>query len=419
MRRKYDEDTKIPEELIKRETKQSTIASSAREKAKKKGNWSLFEAEFSKMLEIEMDYASRLMEIKEVSSPYDALLDYFQRGTRTKYLVSLFSDITQQATPLIRKYAEVSKETRTDFLDRSVDISIQKRIVNDLTKFVGYDTESENAIGRIGEGEHPFTTGLYDDVRIIVKYKEDRFLTAIMSFLHESGHALYNSNLRREWRYEPVGYHAGSAVQESQARLVENIIGRSSEFWRYFLPRLNKVANDLFADVTLQEFTKAVNPVNPQPVRVNADELTYSIHIIIRFEIERGLFAGDIQAAEIPVVWNELYEKYLGVEVKNDGEGALQDPHWALGMFGHFPMYTLGNIISAQLAESMERDVADWRAQITTGDASQVIQWMTERIHEVGLLYDLPALIMQATGEELSAVAYIKYLKEKYTTLYE
>jgi carboxypeptidase Taq len=418
IRHDYEKDTRVPEELIRKRPKQAAIASKARLKATKKGKWTLFEDEFREMFKIEKEIAVCHAEGMGLDTLYDTALDRFQRGIGTEDLIPLLKEVASSLSPLAKKYANISREVETDFLARSVDIELQKRIVRYIAKFVGYDVESESAFGKLGEGEHPFTMGLYDDVRILVKYEQKRFQTSIMSFLHESGHALYNRYLNSEWKYEPVGYHAGSAVTESQARLIENIIGKSQEFWEYFLPILNNMTNDLFEDISAVNFTKAVNPVRLQPFRVHADELTYNMHIVIRFEIERSLFAGEIDASEIPSVWNELYQKYLGVEVKNDGEGALQDPHWAIGMFGHFPTYTLGNIISAQIVEAMEKDFPDWRVELASGDISMVLQWMRERIYLVGRLYDLPELMKHVTGKGLSAKPYVKYLTHKYSVLY-
>ncbi|MFW9864305.1 MAG: carboxypeptidase M32 [Candidatus Thorarchaeota archaeon] len=418
IRHEYEKDAKVPEELARKRQKQAAMASNARLKAKKEGTWSPFEDEFKGMFMIEKEIAAYHAESMGLDTLYDALLDRYQRGIRTDDLTALLKELVNSVSPLAKKYAILSKEVETDFMDRSVDIELQKRIVRHLANFVGYDLESESAFGILGESEHPFTMGLYDDVRILVKYEENRFQTSIMSFLHESGHALYNRHLNTEWKYEPVGYHAGSAVTESQARLIENIIGRSLEFWEYFLPILNNMANGLFENISVADFTKAVNPVQLQPLRVYADELTYNMHIAIRFEIERSLFAEEIDASEIPSVWNELYQKYLGVEVKNDGEGALQDPHWAIGMFGHFPTYSLGNVISAQIIEAMEKDFPEWRLKLASGDISKILDWMRGRIYLVGRLYDLPELMNHVTGKGLSAKPYIKYLTHKYSVLY-
>ena len=418
IRHEYEKDTRISESLTKKRQKQAVIASNARLKASKKGTWSPFEDEFREMFKIEKEIATCQAESMGLDTPYDASLDRFQRGISTEDLIPLLEETVNSLSLLAKKYADLSREVETDFLEKRVKIELQKRIVKHLANFVGYDIESEIAFGKLGESEHPFTMGLYDDVRILVKYEENRLQTLIMSFLHESGHALYNRHLNTEWKYEPVGYHGGSAVTESQARLIENIIGRSPEFWEYFLPILNDMTNGLFEDISDADFVKAVNPVRLQPLRVYADELTYNMHIVIRFEIERGLFEEEIDASEVPIVWSELYQKYLGVEVRNDVEGALQDPHWAVGMFGHFPTYTLGNIISAQIVDAMEKDLPDWKLKLASGDISAALQWMRERIYHVGRLYDLPELINHVTGRNLSAKPYIKYLTDKYADLY-
>lgn len=418
MRREYDVNTKLPEEFVGRWEKQRTITNDAREKALVKKDWSIFEPEFTTMFDIMVQKSEYLMDVVGVDNLYDVNIDWFEPGMRADYISKVFDELGAHLPSLIKKYTSASEDVKIDFLKRRVEKETQTKIIEALAEFVGYDLKSENAIGKLGESVHPMKIGRYDDVRITLDYRKEDFLFASIAFLHESGHALYSINLNREWMHQPVGGSGGFGVHESQSRFLENMVGLSPEFIRYFLPKLNELTNNQFADISIDEFACAVNHVKPRKIRVASDELTYDLHIIIRFEIERDLFAGKLEVSEIPVVWNELYEKYLGVTVENDAEGALQDLHWGVGQFGHFPMYTLGNIFSAQLAKAMTKQIPDWKEQIGRGEASAVIGWMTQNIHKNGYLYDAPELIEHVTGEKPSTQPLIDYLKDKFSNLY-
>jgi carboxypeptidase Taq len=304
------------------------------------------------------------------------------------------------------------------FLKRRIPIDVQRKIAVSLAETVLYDVTSKNSGGRIDETEHPFTNGYYDDVRITTHYFEDMFASSVFSVLHEAGHAIYEQDLNPEWMYQPVGTGCSSGFHESQSRFVENIIGRSREFWTYFLPKLKELAGKALSDVTLDKFVHAINQVKPSKIRVEADEVTYGLHIIIRFNIERDLFAGKITAKELPEIWNQSYKKYLGIKIENDSEGVMQDTHWASGYYGYFPSYALGNIYGGQLLSAMEKDMPDWRKQLEKGSFKPAKQWLAEKVHKQGNLYDPPMLIKRITGKELTVKPYLNYLNEKCSKLY-
>jgi len=418
-RRDFDISTCLPEEFIGRWMKQRTITNSAREKALAKSDWSIFEPEFKKMYSIIIEASEYLMDVVGVSTHYDVPIDGFQTGMRADIYSEIFDKMKKSIPQLIRKYSEASKNVNTDFLKRKVEKFTQIRIMDALAEFVRYDLHSENAVGKLGESVHPLSIGSYEDVRISLDYKENDFFDSCVAFLHESGHALYEMNLNRDWMYQPVGSSGGFGVHESQSRFLENMVGRSPEFIDYFLPILNEVTSNQFADIAAKDFTMAINQVKPGPIRVTSDELTYTQHIIIRFEIERDLFDDKLEISDIPSIWNELYEKYLGVSVENDAEGALQDLHWGVGQFGHFPTYALGNIFAAQLAETMQNEIPDWKEKIRIGEIERIIDWMTENIHRKGNLYDAPVLISHITGKKMSSQPYVKYLEKKFSDIYD
>ncbi|MCJ7614573.1 carboxypeptidase M32, partial [Candidatus Bathyarchaeota archaeon] len=258
----------------------------------------------------------------------------------------------------------------------------------------------------------------YDDVRITTHYYPNRFASSIFSVLHEGGHALYEQNLKPEWMFQPVGDTCSMGFHESQSRFVENIVGRSREFWSHFLPKLKKLTSKTLSDVELDGFVHAINHVEPSKIRVEAEEVTYGLHVIIRFNIERDLFADKITIDELPQVWNESYLNYMGVTIEDDSEGVMQDTHWASGSYGYFPSYALGNIYSGQLLACMEQENPDWRTQISNGEFGNVKQWLIKNVHSHGNLYTPPDLIKLIAGTQLSVSPYLSYLQKKYSRIY-
>jgi len=285
-------------------------------------------------------------------------------------------------------------------------------------EFIGYDTKSPQAGGRLDETEHPFTTGYYDDVRITTHYHKDRFPSSLYSVLHEGGHALYEQNLPKKWIYQPIGASSSYGIHESQSRFVENMIGRSPEFLGYMFPKLKKIIGRTLRGVKLADFISSVNNVQPSKIRIEADEVTYGLHIIIRFEMERNIFAGKIGVDELPQAWNEKYEKYLGVEIEHDSEGVMQDTHWASGLYGYFPSYALGNIYGGMFLKKLRRDAPGWKKDIKKGNFTPVKNWLLENIHNKGKLYDPADLVKQVTGTNLTVKPFIDYLERKFGKIY-
>ena len=418
VKKNYDEQTKLPEELVAEIAKQQAITVDVWKKAKAAKNFSMFKPELEKLVELEKKAAEILMKVKETATPYDALIDIFEPKMTTKTITKVFNELREGLVSLLKKCENAPKQPDVSILKRKVPIDVQKKIAKALAQVVGYDIESREAGGRIDETEHPFTTGYYDDVRITTHYYEDNFASSIFSVLHEAGHALYEQNLKKEWMFQPVGTGCSSGFHESQSRFVENIIGRSREFWVYFLPKLKEIAGNILSDVDLETFVHAVNQVKPSKIRVEADEVTYGLHIIIRFNMERDLFADKIMVKELPEIWNQNYKEYLGVEIENDSEGVMQDTHWASGSYGYFPSYALGNIYSGQILSAMEKDLKNWREQVAKGNVTKVKEWLVKNVHAYGNLYDPEELIRKITGKELDVKPYLNYLNRKYSKLY-
>jgi len=418
IRKNYDEQTKLPEELVVETAKQEAIAINTWKKAKAAKNFAMFKPELEKMVELKKKAADILMKVKGTATPYDALIDIFEPKANSETIATIFTELRKGLVDLIGKCLNASKQPDVSFLNRKVPLDVQQKISVELARFMNYDVESPQAGGRIDETEHPFTTGYYDDVRITTHYYENNIASSLFSVLHEGGHALYGQGLNPEWMYQPVGDGASYGFSESQSRFVENIIGRSREFWNYFLPKLNEITANTFSDVALDDFVRAINQVRPSKIRVEADEVTYCLHVIIRFEIERELFAGKLQVAELPQVWNQKYKDYLGVNIENDSEGVMQDTHWAAGYFGYFPTYALGNIFSGQILNTMEKTLPNWKDEITKGNFSNVKNWLTNNVHHYGALYDPAVFIKKIAGEEINVKPYLTYLNNKFQWIY-
>jgi carboxypeptidase Taq len=417
-RRNYDSLTKIPEDLVGQLAKQRAISVEVWKKAKASNNWKLFEPELAKMVDLSTKKSEIIGKVRDIPVLYDAMLDEFERGITSEKISRAFGNLRKRLVPLSKKCAEASSDIDASFLHKMVAKDTQKKIAADLTNLIGYDIVSENAIGRIDEVEHPFTTGYFDDVRITVHYHENNVTSMIYAILHEGGHALYEHNLNHDWMYQIIGEAASYGIHESQSRFVENIIGRSAEFIRFYYPRLNEMTGDIYSKVNIEDFVRAMNLVRPSLIRIEADEVTYSLHIIIRFEIERDLFSEKITVSELPQIWNERYEEYLGVEVPDDTHGVLQDTHWASGYYGYFPSYALGNIYDGMLLEKLNGDRPDWLLQVGQGNTRPAIDWLAKNVHHYASLYDPADLIKLITGKEMTAGPYLDYLEQKYSTLF-
>ena len=417
-RKEYDEATRLPEELVANIAKQEAISVNTWKQAKEKKDWKMFKPELEKTIDLSRQKYEILMDVKGTSNVYNAMIDDFESGMNADKISTVFGELRDGLDPLVKKYADVSKETDSSFLKRKVPIDVQRRIAEDLAELVEYDITTKQAKGRIDETEHPFTTGYFDDVRITVHYHEDNFSSMVFAILHEAGHALYELGLNRDYMYQPVGLAASYGIHESMSRFVENMYGRSMEFWKYYLPRMNKLTDDIFSDVSVQDFVKASNLVQPSKIRIEADEVTYSLHIIIRFEIERNLFAGKVTIDELPQVWNEKYKEYLGMDIKNDSEGVMQDTHWASGYFGYFPSYALGNIYDGMWLEKLEKDVPDWLHHTEKGSFSPIKTWLTDNVYKYSKLYDPDDLVNHVVGQSLTAKPFLTYLEKKYADIF-
>ncbi|HOK27394.1 MAG TPA: hypothetical protein PLI21_00020 [Methanomassiliicoccaceae archaeon] len=418
MKKAYDEEVALPEELVEAIAKQSAITVDRWKKAKAAKDYSLYRPELDSMIQLRKESAAILRDVKGSRTEYDALLDIYEPGMTEGRISDVFTEMRDGLMRIMHSVASSDARPDLSIMKRRVPVEMQLGISKEAMSFIGYQTEGAEAAGRLDETEHPFTIGYYDDVRITTHYYEDRFMSSLFSVLHEGGHALYEQALPREWIYQPVGNTCSHGIHESQSRFVENIVGRSPEFLSYILPRLRSMTGGALDDLEERDFVLAVNAVMPSKIRIEADEVTYGLHIIIRFELEKDIMDGKLSVDELPQAWNEKYRRYLGVEVQHDSEGVMQDTHWAGGSIGYFPSYALGNLYGGMFLRKMETDVPDWKESVARGDFAPVRSWLADNVHSKGNLYDPADLVKVVTGKDLDVEPFIGYLDEKFGAIY-
>jgi len=345
--------------------------------------------------------------------PYDFCLDEYEKGLSKATLDRFFSALREKLVPLLRK-VKAAPQIDDSFLHKTYPIAKQREFSDFIMELMGIDRNDCS----IGETEHPFTTNFNKhDVRITTKYVENQVASSLYSVVHEGGHALYELHTGDELAGTCLATGTSMSIHESQSRLFENLIGRSEAFTDRLFERLVSLFPEQLAGVTARDFYRAVNRCEPSLIRTEADELTYSLHIMVRYDIEKQLFSGEIGVADLPRVWNEKMEEYLGITAPNDTAGVLQDSHWSGGSFGYFPSYAIGSAYAAQIMAAMKREL-DVDGLVREGNLSPITGWLTERIYRYGKAKDPEELLLIATGEPFNPDYYTDYLTEKFTALY-
>ena len=378
--------------------------------AKEKSDWSLFAPYLEKIIACRRRYAS----LKNPDKPaYDVLLDEFEKGASMESLDPFFRALREELSPVIKEVAAREKPVPA-FMKGPWPVARQRLFSEKIMALEGIDPLNCT----LGETEHPFTNNTNKwDVRITTHYYEEDPFFSMYSVIHEGGHALYELDVRDDLQFTCLAGGVTMGVHESQSRFYENLIGRSRAFCAPLLKIMKEVFPDQMKEVTEEELYSAVNLSRPSLIRTEADELTYSLHVMIRYELEKAMIAGDLKVADIPGEWNRMYKEILGVNVPDDRRGALQDSHWSFGGIGYFPSYALGSAYGVQMLRQMEKDTDVW-GSVAKGDLSPVTAWLTEKIHQYGSLKKPQALLPAAMGGPLDASVYIGYLKEKYGKLY-
>ncbi|MBR0426084.1 MAG: carboxypeptidase M32 [Clostridia bacterium] len=390
---------------------ESTAAFSAWQEAKAKNEFALFLPHLEKLI----DYTRRFALYYKPDAPvYDTLLDEYEKGLTTEMLDGFFRDVRSALVPLIDRIRKNGYQPDTSFLEQRYPIEKQRELTKTLMQVMCMDPDHSTC----GEVEHPFTTNFTKaDVRITTHYYEDAVQSSMYSVIHEAGHATYELNVGDEIARSPLGTGVSMGVHESQSRFFENIIGRSEPFIEAVYPKLTELFPEQLKGVSAHAFYLAVNKAEPSLIRTEADELTYSLHIMVRYELEKQLIAGTLKAADLPKAWNAMYREYLGIDVPNDTMGVLQDSHWSGGSFGYFPSYAIGSAYGAQLLKRMERDLDVW-GLAKAGNLAPIIAWLKERIYQYGCRLDPKELMEQAFEAPFDPNYYIEYLTEKFTELY-
>jgi len=410
-RRDYDRATRLPADFVREKAAQGSRGYHAWARAKAANDFAGYAPVLAKNLELAKREARYLgWDGRE----YDYMIDKHDPGLTAAVIARLFAELKRDLVPLVRAIAASPVKSRDGAL-RGLPLEGQRAFLREVTERLGFDY----ARGRIDVSLHPFCSGTGADVRMTTRFKEDEPLDSLFSAIHETGHGLYEQGLDAAQLGTALGIHAGMAVHESQSRLWENQVARSRGFWRAFEPRLRATFPAQTATVTSDELYLAINAVAPTLIRVDADEVTYNLHIILRFELEQRLFAGELSVADLPAAWRESAQALLGLTPPTDREGVLQDVHWSDGSFGYFPSYCLGNMLAAQLwyralalRPALEEDFA-------RGDFTWLLGWLRENVHRQGRRLDALELARRVTGEELSPRHLVRYLKERYLALYQ
>jgi len=406
IRRKHERAVRVPDDLVARVSEATSNALPVWEAAREDADFGAFEDTLAELVALKREYAAAIDPHRD---PYAVLFEEYEPYLGLDVAERVLGELAATLPDLIDDIA-ASEVTLAAPFEGTHGESDQRALVEEALEVLGFDWTR----GRLNTSTHPFTSGTQFDARITTRFTPDDPLDSLGSTIHEFGHATYELGLPREAYGTPLGTSRDLAVHESQSRFWENHVGRSRAFWELFAPH---VADHLGVEADPRALYEAANRVAPGPIRVEADELTYHLHIVVRFEIERDLVRGDLDVGEVPAVWNEKMAEYLGLRPADDAAGCLQDIHWSNGAFGYFPTYSLGSVLAAQLAAAMRADLP-LSEQVRNGEFDPVHDWLTDRVHRHGCRYTTPDLVREATGEALTAEHFLAYAEEKYGSLY-
>ncbi|MGB8656810.1 MAG: carboxypeptidase M32 [Candidatus Zixiibacteriota bacterium] len=412
MKHSYEKLVKVPKSLVEELTRLTTVAHGVWAEARQKSDFSLFLPSLEKIIHLKHQQAEA---VGYDEDPYDALLDDFEPGATKEQVAQVFGRFRQELVELAKKIASSHRRPDSSILVQEFPVDRQERFGKEAAAAIGYDFER----GRLDLTVHPFCTGIGPgDVRITTRYNPRHFGQAFFGILHEAGHGIYEQGLDAERYGTPGGDSVSLGIHESQSRMWENLVGRSRSFWKYFFPKAQKIYPEALGNVRFDDFCFAINEVVPSFVRVEADEVTYNLHILLRFEIEQAFFSGDLLPKDIPAAWNDKFKNYLGLVPSNDAEGCLQDVHWSLGYIGYFPTYSLGNLYSVQFFNQAQKELGDLDQQFARGEFVNLKRWLNEKIHRLGQFHRAEKLVEVVTGEPLSHRPSMDYLQAKYGELY-
>jgi carboxypeptidase Taq len=412
IRRNYDRAVKLPKELVEELARVTTRAQQVWQEARQANDFAAFQPWLEKVVAL---LRQKAQAIGYQNVPYDALLDEYEPGASTAEITSLFAALRADLVPLISAIAASGKKPRRDLLQREYPIWAQQQFGREAAAAIGFDFDA----GRLDVTTHPFCSGIGPgDCRITTRYNPRHFSESFFGILHEAGHGIYEQNLPAVHFGTPLGSPVSLGIHESQSRLWENQVGRGRPFWEHFFPRAQQTFPAALDDASLDDFLFAVNDVQLSFIRVEADEATYNLHIIMRFELEQALVSGDLKPADVPSAWNEKFKQFFNLTPPTDAQGCLQDIHWSMGGIGYFPTYTLGNLYAAQFMEQARRDLDDLDGEFRAGRFQGLKGWLNDKIHSCGQRHRAGELCKRLTGRPLSHQPLMAYLRGKYGPLY-
>jgi carboxypeptidase Taq len=411
IRRVYDRKVKLPVELVQEIARTIALAKEAWVKARKDSDFPHFAPHLEKLLNLKRQVAEK---VGYDSEPFDALLDEFEPGARAADVQRAFDAVKAELVPLVQALQTAPRRPNIALLERACPQPQQAAFGRRVAEAMGFDFQA----GRLDVTTHPFCSGLSPhDVRLTTRYDERYLPMSLFGIMHEAGHGLYEQGLDPAHVFTPMGQSVSLGIHESQSRMWENFVGRSRSFWVHYFPQLQAEFPTL-ADAALDDWYFAINAVRPSFIRVEADEVTYSLHIMLRFDLERQMIAGKIKVSDIPAAWNAGMQQLLGITPPNDAQGCLQDIHWSMGIFGYFPTYALGNLYAAQFFEAAQRALPDLEGQLARGELKPLREWLHANIHRHGQRYRVAELVQVVTGRPLSHAPFINYLNGKFRPLY-
>ncbi|MCD1257337.1 carboxypeptidase M32 [Paenibacillus athensensis] len=409
----YDRSKKIPADKYQAYVVLTSQAEAAWEEARAQSDYAAFQPYLEKIIATTREFIELW---GYEGNKYNTLLDMYEPGMTVEKLDAVFGALREQVVPLLQRLQAAADQPEHGFLQQDFAKEKQKQFSLYILQQMHYDFDA----GRLDETVHPFATALSrGDVRITTRYLPQDVGSALFGTIHEGGHALYEQNIAKELEGTNLCTGTSMGIHESQSRFWENVIGRSPQFWSRYFGDLQAAFPGQLDDVDADAFYRAINRVEPSLIRVEADELTYNLHIMIRYELEKALINGELETADLPAAWNAKYKEYLGVEPQTDSEGVLQDVHWSSGAFGYFPSYALGNMYAAQIAHTLRKQLPELDALVARGELAPIKEWLTEKVYRHGKLLTPGEIVLEATGEELNPAYLVDYLRSKYEAVYK
>ncbi len=411
MRRVFDRKVKLPTSLVQEIARTVSLAKDAWVRARKESNFAAFAPHLEKLLDLKRQVAEK---IGFTTEPYDALMDEYEPGARSADVQRVFDQVKEELVPLVAAIKSAPRRPDESVLRRPAPRETQALLNRLIASAMGFDFEA----GRLDVSTHPFCSGLTpQDVRLTTRYDEHYLPMSLFGVMHEAGHGLYEQGLDPAHAFTPLGQSVSLGIHESQSRMWENLVGRSRAFWLYFYPLL-QAALPAWRAVPLDDWYFAINTVKPSLIRVEADEVTYNLHIMLRFDLERRMLRGEVAVRDVPAAWNDGFKSLLGITPSSDAEGCLQDIHWSMGIFGYFPTYALGNLYACQFFKAANQALPDLPARIARGELQPLRDWLRKSIHAHGQRYRADELVKRVTGRPLGHADFMEHLRSKYQPLY-